>query len=565
MVQIRTDKGMIRREFLGWLCKIGGGCSALTLGGGLVPLRKINTVLLSEAHAANCNQDTCATSDSGGECTTRDVCDADSSDICTNDECTSDKSGLCSIDKCAADNSGGCTNDECISDSSGDCSNDSCRSDKSGGCTSDSCGSDSSKGCETDYCVSDSSGECLGDSCQSDSSGECVTDTCQADSSGGCKGDNCVSDSSGYGAGDECIADSSGSCVTDFCRSDKSGSCKKDNCISDSSGANWPDGCEEDLRPGSQVDFCISDSSGACFLNDSCTTDASDVCNLSDSCVRDSSGACDSDLCRDDRGDVCTSDTCALDLTLNQPTCRRQFAKNGLNQALKMLYKFASVVLFMGFLAGNARAGINAADAAFSPAPDFVTGHAVSVPGPVGPFLRDCDNDGILEADVNGDGQCAGDPELKDYNGDGSLELPNGTQFSGSFQFTCFFIPYNAAIIATGPLTVAAADEFAVFGAVRLPNGGTFSCPGNIDLHTSAWLAETGSISFTTTAGPVITDPESDLTDEVPTVDFVSSCLSGPSPASIPALSEWGMIVMAVLLMVFALSMIRHERSVNGI
>jgi hypothetical protein len=355
--------------------------------------------------------------------------------------------------------------------------------------------------------------------------------------------------------------------VTDSCESDKSGACKKDTCTSDNSGGNWPEGCDEDFAPGSQVDFCFSDSSGRCTASDSCTADSSNVCNVSDVCVRDNSNVCDRDLCRDDRTPeetICDSDTCALDLALNNSASRRQFAKSSLNQALKMLYKLVAVILFIGIFTGQSRAEINAADAAFSPAPGFSTGQTVSVPDPVGPFLRDCDNDGILEADVNGDGLCEGDPELKDYNGDGSIELPEGTQFSGRFQFTCFFIPDNAAIIATGPLTVAAAEELAVFGAVRLPNGGTFSCPGNIDLHTSAWLAESGSISFTTaTAGPVITDPdpEIDLTDEVPAVDFISSCLSGPNPTSIPTLSEWGMIIMSLFLAGSAIWMIRSRQN----
>ena len=171
MARMLTDKGMIRRDFLGWLCKIGGGCTAVTLGGGLAPLRKINTVLLSEASAATCLEDKCATLDSGGVCTTRDVCDEDSSDVCTNDECTADSSGACS--------------------------NDSCVSDQSGKCSGDSCTSDSSEGCETDQCVSDISSACTGDSCGDDASGGCTGDSCGNDASGGCTGDNCTDDNSG--------------------------------------------------------------------------------------------------------------------------------------------------------------------------------------------------------------------------------------------------------------------------------------------------------------------------------------------------------------------------------
>jgi hypothetical protein len=527
MDRSRKESGIIRREFLGWLCKIGGGCSAVTLGGGVIPLRKINTVFLSEAHAqAVCDVDTCSTADAGGECTTRDVCDEDSSLQCTNDECTADSSGACN--------------------------NDTCESDKS----------DSSKGCTTDNCLADSSGECLGDSCSSDSSGVCEQDVCQSDASGGCKGDNCVSDASGPCVGDQCASDSSGSCVTDSCVSDKSGSCKNDTCASDSSKGNVPDSCVEDLTPGTQVDRCISDSSAACLLSDTCTADASDVCSVSDSCVRDVSGACTSDLCRDDQGGPCTTDTCALDLASNMQTSRRQFAKAGINQALKMLYKLASVVLFVSLFYGQARAEINAADAAFSPLPTFVTSGAVSVPNPVGPFLRDCDHDGILEADVNGDGDCTGDPEVRDYNSDGSRELPLATGFSGTFRFTCFYIPYDVAIIATGPLNVAASQEMAVFGAVRLPAGGSFACVNRIDLRTSGWLAESGSITFTTaTAGPVITDPSADLSEGVPPVNFTSACAAGASqdPVAIPTIGEWGMLLLWALLAVSALWMIRRK------
>ena len=696
MGQTQTDKGMVRREFLGWLCKISGGTAAVSLGGGLLPLRKINTVMLSDARAATCAEDTCSTLDSGGVCTTRDVCDsdgsldctndqctADSSGACTDDECVSDKSAECTGDRCESDSSGACENDggpacpeddscsedyigcrddysgTCQSDSSGDCKNDSCKSDSSGECSGDICQTDSSKECQTDFCksdgsatgngddcVSDSSGECTGDWCISDKSGECTTDRCISDSSGACKNDVgpacpeddscpedyvgcrddfggncgsdssgacqndscksdssgecsgdicssdssqgcgtdfCIADSSGAGDGDDCVADSSGECASDYCISDSAGDCGKDSCASDSSGECSADECSSDSSGGCKSDACTSDSSADCTTdycssdssqsgnNDSCTADSSGACFTSDVCVRDVSYECTSDLCRDDRsGSGCETDTCGLDLASSRKTSRREFAKTSLNQALKMLYKLASVILVLGLLCGGqARADINASDAAFSPAADFVTEGTVNVPDPVGPFLRDCDDDGILEADVNGDGLCAGDPELRDYNSDGNLELPEETEFSGSFEFTCFYIPYNAVIIATGPLTVAASDEFAVFGAVRLPGGGTFSCQADIDLHTSAWLAEAGAISFTTaTAGPVLTDPESDLTDEVPPVDFISICSSPRLPTSIPTLSEWGLLLMMILMIGSALAMIRcsatHTKTGNA-
>ena len=125
------------------------------------------------------------------------------------------------------------------------------------------------------------------------------------------------------------------------------------------------------------------------------------------------------------------------------------------------------------------------------------------------------------------------------------------------------------AIIATGPLTVAASDELAVFGAVRLPAGGSFACLNRIDLHTSAWLAESGAISFTTaTAGPVITDPSGDPSEGVPPVDYNSACPSGASQeaVTVPTLGEWGMLLLWMLLGICALWMIRrkvHSRTIH--
>jgi len=84
---------MERREFLGWLCKITGGCSAIGLSSGIIPLRRINTTLFgSEAHAQEpCTEDVCTTRDAcegdatGHTCEQRDVCDTDESLDCTND------------------------------------------------------------------------------------------------------------------------------------------------------------------------------------------------------------------------------------------------------------------------------------------------------------------------------------------------------------------------------------------------------------------------------------------------------------------------------------------------
>jgi hypothetical protein len=252
-----------------------------------------------------------------------------------------------------------------------------------------------------------------------------------------------------------------------------------------------------------------------------------------DVCVLDASSECSSDLCRDDKthqGSECTiSDTCALDLALDSLTNRRQFARAGLNKAMKLLYRLAVVVLFIGGSYGQSDAGtvIDAANAVFSHNPTYVTSGSVTVTSPVGPFLRDCDDDGILEADVNGDGQCAGDPEVKDYDGDGTRELPGGTSFTGNFEFTCFYIPDDVAIVVTGPLTVKASREVAVFGAVRLSSGTLISCQRVIDLRTSAWLCEDGSaISFTTARSGDVDEAQTTYAydDDVPSIDYTSIC-----------------------------------------
>jgi len=144
---------------------------------------------------------------------------------------------------------------------------------------------------------------------------------------------------------------------------------------------------------------------------------------------------------------------------------------------------------------------------------------------PVGPFLRDCDGDGILEADTNGDGRWEGDPEVRDYNGNGSRELPEGTSFTGDFQFTCFYIPDDVAIATTGPLTIAASREAAVFGAMRLASGVQISSSAMIDLRTSAWLSEDGSeIRFATALAGAIDETQNYYPKEesVPPIEFTS-------------------------------------------
>src|SRR3990172_1971260 len=547
-----------------------------------------------------CITDNCGATDTEGHtCTVKDVCVSDASDDCTNDECTSDRSGTCSGDRCISDSSGDCTNDGgpatgcttcdgdtcttcdadsgctlcdadtctecdadtcgsdtsgyCSSDASGPCTNDSCTSDKSGECETDTCRSDSSGGCEGDACRSDSSGECVTnqctsdsskgcqtDTCVSDSSGKCQTDTCVSDSSGECETDKCVSDSSGGCADDSCVSDKSGGCSTDTCVSDKSSACKNDTCKSDSSGSGGDidPSCEEDFTEGSGSDDCVSDSSGACLV-DKCNTDKSNVCTQQDVCVLDQSGACDSDLCREDVSPACTaSDTCSKDVAMNMGTTRRRFAKAGINSAIKWLYKLSMITLFVGMVYGTSHAEtvIDSRNAIFSPSATYNTSQSVSVPDPVGPFLRDCDGDGILEADTDGDGLCDGDPEVKDYNGDSTRELPDSTSFTGNFEFTCFHIPDDVAIISTGALSIKASEEVAIFGAVRLNSGVEISTPGKIDLRTSAWLSgTTTSVIFNTALSGEVDETQTAYGDEdsVPSIEYTSICVVTPTPTAV--------------------------------
>jgi hypothetical protein len=171
----------------------------------------------------------------------------------------------------------------------------------------------------------------------------------------------------------------------------------------------------------------------------------------------------------------------------------------GFNKAMKWLYKIVTILAFFAVTHGlsHAREVIDSSNAQFYPSPTYLTGQPVSVPDPVGPFLRDCDDDGILEADTNGDGQCTGDPEVKDYDGDGVLELPPGTVFQGDFQFTTLFIPHNTLITTTGPLSIKVSKDSRVFGVMRLAAGFALSAVGIIDNRTSAWLAESDGAGIT--------------------------------------------------------------------
>ncbi len=499
---------MLRRELLKWFLRLTGGYFALSMS---PPLTRINTTLFSEAHAQEpCTQDTCTTQDNcgatdtvGHTCEVKDVCDLDASGNCKNDECQSDKSGGCQTDSCESDKSGSCANDTCTSDTSGGCQTDSCESDSSGACINDTCTSDKSGACTNDTCTSDKSGSCANDSCISDKSGGCQTDSCESDNSDVCTNDTCTSDTSGACKTDSCESDSSYSCINDTCTSDSSGSCTGDNCGADAGGA-----CP--------IDRCNSDYSG--------------TCSQKDVCVLDVSTSCDSDICREDRSPVpCATDTCSFDLASNTATSRRHFAKAGINEAIKWLYKLSAIILFIGYAYGSADAAtvIDATNAVFSPNPSYVTSGSVNVPSPVGQFLRDCDNDGVLEADTNGDGQCAGDPEVLDYDNDGTKELPPGTLFTGDFQFTCFHIPSDVAIVATGPLTIKASQEVAVFGVLRLASGANISSPSMLDLRTSAWLSEDGSaITFTTSLAGDVDETQTAYASDatVPPIAFTSVC-----------------------------------------
>jgi len=595
MNEERTQ-GLRRREFLGWLCKIGGGATALTLGPGMLPLRRVNTTLFrGTAHAdGQCGEDVCTTrdicesGDAGHTCQVQDVCDVDESGDCTGDRCATDTSGACTNDGggrdedecpedyttlCSNDSSGACNKDGCIADSSGECQSDLCTADSSADCTSDRCTADSSGQCnndggrpDEDECPEDYSRRCV-----SDSSGACTNDGCTADYSQNCtQSDICTADSSGACATDKCTADSSGECSqSDTCTADSSGECSQsDTCIADTSGnCAQSDTCTADYSGACATDKCYSDESGDCTNRDSCQSDYSGNCIL-DVCVLDASLLCSSDLCREDRSpsDCTTKDTCALDLSFNSQVNRRSFARTMINQAIKTLYHMVAIILFLAVGYGQSKAAtvIDATDAVFSDTPAYVTDGSVSVPSPVGPFLRDCDGDGILEADTNGDGLCAGDPEVRDYNADGSRELPEGTTFAGDFRFTCFYVPDDVAITATGPLTIAASREAAVFGAVRLASGIGLSCPAMIDLRTSAWLSEDGSaIGFTTglTGGIDETQNAYQVEDTIPAIEFTSLCSDAPTATPIPALSEWGMILFMVLLGGITLRRLRRRQT----
>lgn len=194
-----------------------------------------------------------------------------------------------------------------------------------------------------------------------------------------------------------------------------------------------------------------------------------------------------------------------------------------------MLYRFCVVLLFLlgsSPLSFAQSYAIHASNAVFYPAPVFLTNSAVIVKNPAGPFLLDWDKDGVLEADVNGNGHDAKDPKLKDYDGDGSRELPPGAVFTGELEFTSFYIPEDVQIVTTGPLTIRASREVAVFGVMKLKSGASISTTTNrIELRTSAWLSEDGSpITFVTgMSNAVVTDlAKLAQTNSVPPILFTT-------------------------------------------
>ncbi len=490
---------MKRRKVLLWLSKAAGGYFGAAAAGTIPQLLMINTVRLGEAQAQTgndvpglCPGEFCPTDGASGPCVT-DTC-------ATRDKCEPGDAGhTCYVsDTCDIDESGDCRGDACTVDSSGACSADTCATDNSGGCISDSCTSDKSGKCRSDVCVSDSSGDCSSDQCNEDKSGAC--------------------------AGDSCDADNSGNCSSDQCNEDRSGACRSDRCNIDKSAP-----CTGDV--------CVNDSSGDC---------------IKDVCVVDNSGSCDTDLCRQDSGGPCSSDVCASDIT---PPSR---ADAGMSRALRWLYRVAMLLLALNLAPDDAFAAtvIDASDAMFGTAPSFQTAQTITVPNPMGAFIRDCDGDGIDEADTNGDGNCAGDPKLLDYNGDGSRELPAGTPFSGTFQFRCVGVSSDIALVTTGPVALHSAGGAGIYGAVFAAGDFALTAIDKIDLKTSSWMADEGrTLTFRTGLAGVVDQAQHDYSETgLPNLSYAGAC--GATPGSggqpIPSVSAWGLVFLLLVLSVVA-------------
>lgn len=375
-------------------------------------------------------------------------------------------------------------------------------------------------GCSPDACtVSDS---CAGkDHCS-------AADACQIDTDSICQIDKCNSD---YQDGSQYI-----NCNTDICTLDKSGNCN--------------------------VDLCRVDMTSGCTNSDVC---AIDNCSGGDTCATDNP-PCESCTCESGECDSCACESGECD-AMNHQTTRRDFAKAGLNKALQMLYRICTIVLFLGLAYGQSQAAtvIDARDAVFNPAPAFNTNQNFATPLNVGPFLRDCDGDRILEADTNCDNSCAGDPEIGDYNNDGSYELPPGTLFpdpsvQGGCNFSCFFIPHDVSITTAEALNISASRDIVVFGAMNLPFGGTFNASQMIDLRTSAWNAG-GPITFNTALDGTVDTSQTPVPPggELPIPIHQGLC---QDPFTIPTMTEWGMIIFMLLAGAGAVYYLRRQRGV---
>jgi hypothetical protein len=341
-------------------------------------------------------------------------------------------------------------------------------------------------------------------------------------------------------------------CATaDSCQVDQTSVCQIDKCKLDLQNI---EGCQYEYI-NCQTDICTVDKSGDCNI-DLCRIDMTSGCTYSDVCATDN--------CTD--GDTCSNDLppCEGSETeknaMNHRATRRDFAKAGINKAMQMLYKLCTVVLFLGLAYGQSQAAtvIDARDAVFNPVPTFNTNQNFATLADLGPFLRDCDNDGILEADTNCDNSCTGDPEIRDYNNDGSYELPPGTTFEGSCSFSCFFIPYNVSITTTDTLDIAASNDIVVFGAMNLTGGGTFNAIQMIDLRTSAWNS-TGPITFNTASPGTVDTSVTPVPPggELPTPIHLGGC---GDPLNIPTMNEWGMIIFMLLAGTGAVLYLRRQK-----
>ncbi len=350
--------------------------------------------------------------------------------------------------------------------------------------------------------------------------------------------------------------------VSDTC-SGKDYCTTADSCQVDITNACGIDKCKLDIQnqqsPFCNTDICTLDKSGSCNI-DLCRIDVTTGCTYSDVCATDNCTG--SDTCS---GDNPPCEGCGSgEGVMNDQTTRREFAKAGLNKALQMLYRFCTIAIFIGlaFDYSHAATVIDARDAIFNPVPSFSTGNNMLTPMNVGPFLRDCDNDGVLEADTNCDNSCAGDPELRDYNNDGTYELPPGTSFEGICAFSCFFIPYNVAITTTGQLTVATSQEVVVFGAMSLQGSGTFNAIGNIDLRTSAWNAG-GALVFATNQTGTVDTSQTPVPpgEELPTPIHYGTCQDPlNNPLSIPTMTEWGMLIFMLIAGIGAIFYLKKKQ-----